>query len=186
MMTNTSISQILASWLMTPYTMILVGLLCQPISLLTSPSLKVLLDKILQTMFDLSTCGVHLTPLPMTLSIFGCSNEHLQVKLLSGMLIRPLPLIPPLRLLPGLFYLTSSFLFVMTLVLNFWLISVNFLWPAYPIMSNNGGEERAYVEPLPLKTMSTWTSFLDLSCLLSAKMSHRISLKPKKLLSKLR
>ena len=101
------------------YTMTLVGLLCRQSSLPTSQSLKALLEKILQIMFDLSTCNVHLPPLPMTLSVFGCSNERLQVRLLSGMLISPLPLLPPLRLLPGLFYLTSSFPFVMTLVSKF-------------------------------------------------------------------
>ena len=165
---------------MTRYTMALVGLLCRPSSILTSQSFKALLEKILQIMFDLSTCGVRLTPLPMTLSIFGCSNIRLWLKLLSGMLIKPLLLIPPLQLLPGLFYLTSSFPFIMTLVSNFWLLFINHLWPAYPIMSRNGREERAYVESLPSKTMSTWTSSLGLSCLLSRKMARRIFLTPRK------
>ena len=83
------------------------------------PSLKVLLEKILQTIFDLSTCGFRLTPSPMTLSVFGCSNECLLVKLLIGMLIRPHPLVPPLKLLPWIFYLISNFPFIMKLVPNF-------------------------------------------------------------------
>ena len=146
-----SVFPILTSWSMTLYTMTLVGLLCRPSYLPTSPSLKVLLEKILQIMFDLSTCGVCLTPLLMTLSIFGCSNIHLLVKLLSGMLIRPHSLIPPLQLLPGIFYLISSSPFVMTLVPKYWILFVNRLWPAYLIMSRNGREERAYVEPLRFK-----------------------------------
>ena len=146
---------------MTPYAMMLVGLLCQPSSLLTSPSLKVLLEKILQTMFDLSTCGVGVTPSLMNLSVFNCSNVRLLEKLRSGMLTRPPPLILLLRLLPRLFCLTSSFPFVMTLVPNFLPLSVDHLRLAYSIMSRNGREERAYVEPLPSKTMSTWTGSLN-------------------------
>ena len=137
-------------------------------------------------MFDLSTCGVRLTPLLMTLTIFGCSNVRLLVKLKSGMLIRLHPIIPPLRLLPRIFYLTSSFPFLMTLVLKSWLLSVNRLRPAYPTISRNGEEERAYVEPLPSKTVSTWTSFSDPFFPLSAKMLHLISPKLKNLLSRLR
>ena len=113
-----SLFPILTSRSMTLYAMMLVGLLCQPSSLPTSTSLKFLLGNILQTMFDLSTCGVHPIPLSMTPSIFDCSNARLPAKLPNGMLIKPPLPIPPLQPLPKPFYPISSSLYDTTLVLN--------------------------------------------------------------------
>ena len=45
-------------------------------------------------------------------------------------------------------------------------------------MSRNGREERAYCDPLPSKTMSKWSHFLDPFFFALAKMSHLYTILP--------
>jgi len=59
---------------MTPYTTMLVGLLCRLSVPQTPQSLRIILERILPTMSDPSTCGFRPTPLPMTPFVFCYSN----------------------------------------------------------------------------------------------------------------
>ena len=112
-------------------------------------------------MFTHSVYGVHPILSYKTPFVFAFSTTLLIELLLSGMSIKPDPLIPLLWLFPQPFFHISSYLFVMILVPNFWLIFIKLLPPTFPIIFRNGVEGGVFVELLTSKTKSVWIGFLD-------------------------